>query len=58
MSATCQLYKLHKRRPYSESSNRRVCLCVCVYLCVCLCIYVSVRESERFNLISSQILDT
>ena len=32
-----QLYKLHKRRRYSESSNRCACLCVCVCVCRCAC---------------------
>ena len=54
MSATCLLYKLHKRRPYDESSNMCVfvcvyvhvyvcvcvCVCVCVSLCVCMCTWV------------------
>ena len=56
ISATCQLYRLHKRRPYDKSSSVYifvcVCVCVCVYVCMC------VRERESFNLISSQILDS
>ena len=30
---------------------------MCVHVCICLSVYVYVRECERFNLISSQILD-
>ena len=70
MSATCLLYKLHKRRPYDESSNVcvfvcvyvhvYVCVCVCVCVCVyvCLYVYVCARECESLNLISSQIPDS
>ena len=42
MFATCLLYKLHKRRPYDESSNVCVFVCVYVYVYVCVCVDMGV----------------